>query len=86
MPGDQSLPPLKALHSDETLVALKLMQFDRLSTETLIESLIPGRHDCLKTRADGTIIDGHHRIHILRQRGIDVNALPREVVTKEDME
>jgi hypothetical protein len=26
-------------------------------------------------------MDGHHRIHILRERGIDVDALPREIQT-----
>jgi len=34
---------------------------------------------------DGTIIDGRHRIHILRQRGVDVDELPREIVTKKDL-
>lgn len=49
-----------------------------------MRSLIPGQKDCLKTRPDGTILDGHHRIHILRQRGVDVDvdALPREVNVK----
>ena len=35
------------------------------------------------TRPDGTIVDGHHRIKILRDRGIDVNARPREIVETE---
>jgi hypothetical protein len=36
----------------------------------------------LKARPDGTIIDGHHRIKVLRERGIDVDGLPREMVRK----
>jgi ParB-like chromosome segregation protein Spo0J len=56
----------------------------QLSTESIIRSLLPPQRDCLKARPDGTILDGHHRIHILRQRGVDVDALRREVIMKED--
>jgi hypothetical protein len=73
-------PPLKFLHSDATLSSVKLGQFERLETDTLQRSLLPGRMDCLKARPDGTLLDGHHRIHILRARGVDVNTLPREIV------
>jgi hypothetical protein len=55
---------------------------ERLSTEALKLSLVPGQEHCLKTRPDGTILDGHHRIHVLRQRGVDVDALPREINVK----
>ena len=75
-------PPLKSLHLDSPLNAAKLAQMERLSTETLKVSLLPGLPGCLKTRPDGTILDGHHRIHILRQRRVDVDELPREVVVK----
>jgi hypothetical protein len=76
-------PPLKSLHLDSSLNAVKLKTTDRLSTEALLASLLPGSKDCLKTRPDGTILDGHHRIYVLRQRGIDVDVLPRDVVTKD---
>lgn len=75
-------PPLKPLHPDSSLNAAKLSKFDRLSSEVLLASLVLGE-GCLKTRPDGTILDGHHRIHILRQRGVDVDSLPRDVVVKE---
>ena len=52
----------------------------RLSTEVLLATLVPGEKGCLKTRPDGTILDGHHRIWVLRNRGIDVEILPREVI------
>jgi len=39
----------------------------------LLASLALGEEGCLKTRRDGTILDGHHRIHVLRSRGIDVD-------------
>jgi hypothetical protein len=85
MCSDKSLPPLKALHPEESLISSKLQEFDRLSTEVLLQSLVPGQSGCLKTRLDGTIIDGHHRIHVLRKREVDVDALPREIVLKEDI-
>ena len=56
---------------------------DRLSTQELLASLIPGQVGCLKTRRDGTILDGHHRIFLLRRRDTDVDALPRDVIEKE---
>jgi hypothetical protein len=76
-------PPLKSLHSESSLNAVKLTQMERLSTEALQTSLLPERKECLKTRPEGTILDGHHRIHILRQRGVDVDALPRQIVVKD---
>jgi len=73
-------PPLKPLHSEESLSRVKLAAFGRLSSVALKQSLAPGRDHCLKARPDGTMLDGHHRIHVLRERGEDVNALPREVI------
>jgi hypothetical protein len=32
------------------------------------------------------MLDGHHRVEILRDRGEDVNELPREVIRRELME
>lgn len=76
-------PSLKPLHLDSSLNAAKLAKMDRLSTEELRASLLPGLECCLKTRPDGTILDGHHRVHILRQRGVDVDGLPRDIVVKD---
>jgi hypothetical protein len=73
------LVPLLPLHRDGTLSAAKLAQLDCFSTEILRQSLVPGQKDCLKTRPDGTILDGHHRIFLLRRRGVDVDSLPREI-------
>ena len=56
----------------------------RRTTEFLQTTLLPGQKDSLKTRPDGTILDGHHRIYILRQRGVDIDALRREIIVKED--
>ena len=69
---------LKPLHLEASLSQPKLTSFRRLSTDELIESLRPGGPGALKVKPDGTIMDGHHRVHILRERGVDVDALPRE--------
>jgi hypothetical protein len=71
------------LHSAASLSEAKLDHFRRLSTADLLDSLKPGRPGALKARADGTVLDGHHRIVVLRDRGVGVDALPREVVTRE---
>lgn len=78
------IPPLRNLHSDGAFSPAKLEQFRRLATSTLIESLQPGLPGALKTRPDGTIMDGHHRILVLRERGIEVDILPREILPKQE--
>ena len=78
-------PPLVPLHPDSSLSRAKLEHYDKASTQQLIDSLQPGQAGSLKVRPDGTIVDGHHRVKLLRGRGIDVDALPREVVVKEDV-
>ena len=77
-------PPLQPLHSDESLNKIKLAQLERLTTEVLKSSLIPGQPSCLKARPDGTLLEGHHRIYILRARGVDVDSLEREIVVKAE--
>ena len=76
-------PPLRLLHSEASLSRAKLDQFRRLSTDELTESLGLGRPGALKARPDGTVLDGHHRIVVLRERGVSVDTLPREVVPHE---
>jgi ParB-like chromosome segregation protein Spo0J len=78
-----SQPPLRPLHSEASLVASKLAQFRRLSTADLIGSLKPGTAGSLKARPEGTVLDGHHRLAVLRERGVDVDALPCEIMAKE---
>lgn len=85
MAENDSLPPLKALHSEEILIKSKLLVFAGWSTPSLVNSLCPPYPDCLKARTNGTIIDGHHRVHVLRERGVDVDSLPREIILKEEL-
>jgi len=77
-------PPLTPLHEFALLSASKLAIFERLDTETLKGSLAPNQEHCLKARQDRTMLDGHHRIHILRMRQVDVDALPREIISSKD--
>jgi len=77
------MPSLKSLHSDDSLVTSKLEKLAKCSTDDLIASLRPGRPGALKTRPDGTMLDGNHRVKILRDRGVDVDNLPREVIPKD---
>lgn len=58
-------------------------QFRAMATAQLIESLRPGQPGSLKARADGTVLEGHHRLVVLRERGVDIDALPRELVPQE---
>jgi ParB-like chromosome segregation protein Spo0J len=67
---------LKLLHLESSL------SYGKLSTQELIDSLKPGQIGSLKVRSDGTVIDGHHRLKILKDRGVDINTLPREIIPK----
>jgi hypothetical protein len=80
-----SQPPLKPLHVDSSLIESKLEKYRKLSDRELIDSLQPGQPGSLKVRPDGTIVDGHHRIKVLRDRGVDVDSLPREIVPKDPL-
>lgn len=73
-------PLLHPLHPDSSLNQLKLAQLDRLTTAQIQATLSLGQKDCLKARPDATILDGHHRVYLLRMRGVDVNNLPRELI------
>lgn len=76
-------PSLKSLHDRGSLSQAKIEQYRKISTEDLVESLEPGRPGSLKVRQDGTVIDGHHRLEVLRDRGVDIDALPREIIPRD---
>ncbi|HTS78620.1 MAG TPA: hypothetical protein VMG40_20585 [Bryobacteraceae bacterium] len=78
------VPKLKFLHAESNLIPAKLDLFRALATAELTLSLAPGEKACLKTRPDGTVLDGHHRIRVLAERGVDVDLLPREIMEKSD--
>jgi hypothetical protein len=75
-------PKLQFLHADDALIPLKLDTFRRLSTDAIKLSLHPGQPGSLKVRPDGTVLDGHHRLCVLLERGEDIHELPREIMEK----
>jgi hypothetical protein len=58
--------------------------FRRLTSDALRLALCPGQPGSLKARPDGTVLDGHHRLSILLERGEDIDDLPREILEKSD--
>ena len=48
------------------------------TTQEIIDSLKPGQAEALRVYPDGRIVNGTTRIKILRDRGVDVDKLPRE--------
>lgn len=76
-------PRLTFLHSEKALNRVKLDLFRRLSTSDLKASLAPGEKGSLKVRVDGTVLDGHHRLTVLVERGENIDRLPREIIDKE---
>jgi hypothetical protein len=76
-------PKLHFLHTADLLNAVKLSAIRRLSTDEIRVSLRPGEPGCLKARPDGTVLDGHHRLSVLMERGEDVDCLPREIIEKK---
>ena len=74
---------LRFLHSEASLSQVKLAQFRKIATAQIIDSLRPGQPGALKTRPDGTVLEGHHRLMVLRERGVEIDNLPREVLSHE---
>lgn len=66
MKKDHKPAALKFLHSEEILTQPKLEMFRKLETHVLVDSLRTGLPGSLKTRPDGTVLDGHHRVAVLR--------------------
>jgi hypothetical protein len=75
-------PNLQFLHSSDALIPAKLEAFRRISKDTSKSSLHPGQPGSLKVRPDGTVLDVHHRLSVLLERGEDIQELPREIKRK----
>lgn len=74
---------LRFLHSQATLNSAKLVSLRRLPSDLIVATLSPGQIGALKVRPDGTVLDGHHRLSILLERGVDIDGLPREIIEPE---
>ena len=71
-------PPLRLVHTEETLKGHSGFGYwERQSTEAIVASLQPDAENPLIVRADGTVFQGNTRVFILKQRGYDVDSLPR---------
>jgi hypothetical protein len=80
-------PPLRRLHPDSTYesdpTARRSYEYWKdQPTEAIVESLKPGTNNSrsLKVKPDGTEVDGNTRVRVLEDRGIDIDALPREAL------
>jgi hypothetical protein len=78
-------PKLRFLHSADAFNPAKLEVLRRLPA-AIRSSLQPAQPGSLKARPDGTVLDGHHRLSILLERGENVDELPREIMEKENHE
>jgi hypothetical protein len=77
-------PPLRPLHLNSVLSRAKLNHYAGLTTEGFDTFTSARTNRRSQSTSRWTVIDGHHRIAVLRDRGIGVNELPREVLTKSD--
>ena len=78
-------PPLRRIHSDQTLETgsgrFSLEYWRKQPTDDIIRSLRPGSPEALRAKPDGRVMNGNVRVRVLEERGVEVNSLPREVVS-----
>jgi hypothetical protein len=70
-------PELRLLHPDSTLSETTLGFWRTKSIDEIVRSLSPGSEEPLTVKADGTVMQGNHRIKVLQELGYDVDSLPR---------
>ncbi|MDG4558494.1 MAG: RHS repeat-associated core domain-containing protein [Candidatus Contendobacter sp.] len=82
--AEETLPALQRIHSAETLTTgsakYSTESIRKMSTEDIVESLMPGSAEPLKVKPDGRVFDGNTRVFVLQERGYDVNTLPRAII------
>jgi hypothetical protein len=76
--GIKKPSPLKPLHPESSLDDASLNYWRGRSTAEIIASLSPGSPEALRVKVDGTIMNGNTRVTVLKERGVDVDRLPRE--------
>ncbi|WP_344163170.1 hypothetical protein [Nocardiopsis rhodophaea] len=82
-PNPESNPgEITQLHTEGAMNERTLKGLRDTGTDDIMKSLKPGQEESLKVRPDGTIVNGNHRIKVLKERGVDVDSLPREIVRK----
>ena len=78
-------PKLIFLHSENALNPATLEVLSSPGDGCDKNSLLPQQPGPLKVRPDGTVLDGHHRLSILIERGENIDALPREIIRRKTM-
>jgi hypothetical protein len=77
-------PPLRSIHSDQTLEAgsnrVALEYWRQQPTESIVKSLQPGTPEALQVKPDGRVMNSNTRLKVLEERGFDIHGLPREVL------
>jgi len=69
---------LRFAHDEGTIRANPSYSYwESQTTADVVATLQPGTKMPLTVKPDGTILDGNTRVWILRQRGYDVDSLPR---------
>lgn len=68
---------LTPLHQELNQQSLEYWR--KKSSEEIIESLKPGNPESFKVTPNGTIMNGHTRLEVLMERGVNVNSLPKEI-------
>ncbi len=71
-------PPLRLIHAPESLRPSSVEHWSTKDTEEIVASLRPEASAPLLVAEDGTVMDGNTRVHLLKQRGCDVDGLPRK--------
>jgi hypothetical protein len=78
------MPPLQLIHSDAVYAVgpakASLDYWRGRPTGEILDSLAPGRREALRVKPDGRVMNGNTRVKVLAERGVGVDALPREVV------
>jgi hypothetical protein len=78
------MPPLELIHDDSVYAVgparTSLEYWRTRPTVEIVDSLRPGRLEGLRVKPDGRVMNGNTRVKVLRERGFDADALPREIV------
>jgi hypothetical protein len=75
--GMANRPPLRMMHPESSLRPSSLDFWRKQSTDDIVKSLSSGAKEPLIVDESGLIWQGNHRIKVLRERGFNVNDLPR---------
>lgn len=78
------MPPIRLIHSERIYeqgrAKLSLEYWRTQKTDAIVRSLVPGLEQAMRVKSDGRIFNGNTRVKVLRERGFDVDTLPREIL------